>query len=428
MGNLIEDLKKKKETIWINPDREAVPVHCEINGKKFVHVRAAQARLMRFMPYFEKVFPETEKRKGIIESELIPIDSMREYLGLESSISKGKLLLKDDAHLPISGSVKARGGIYEVIKFAETLAMKHQMIMPTDDYSVFASESFRKLFSEYTIQVGSTGNLGLSIGIMSAKLGFRTKVHMSVDAKQWKKDMLRANGVEVMEYDSDYSYAVSMGRKLSAGDPNSYFIDDENSEDLFMGYAAAALRLKVQLSKKGIFVDKEHPLFVYIPCGVGGAPGGITFGLKEVFGDSVHCFFVEPVNAPCFILGMATGEYNNICIQDIGLDGRTVADGLAVGRASGFSSSMMVPLLSGCMTVTDDELMKYKDEIKISENIYLEASACAGFHGVKMLLGRSEAKQYLTENALSEYLTNAAHVVWATGGGLEERNISLKTM
>lgn len=404
---LITNMQNKEEIMWFNPNKinamdalESVSVSAEM-------VQDASDRLDRFASYLCVAFPETAKSKGIIESPLVKIPTMKTKLKdfFQTELT-GTLLLKCDNALPISGSIKARGGIYEVLKIAEQLAIREGLLKETNDYAILSTDKFKQFFSDYSIAVGSTGNLGLSIGIISAKLGFQVTVHMSSDAKQWKKEMLRAKGAKVIEYDFDYSIAVTEGRKQAEKDVSCFFIDDENSVDLFVGYAVAASRLKIQLEQMQLKVDSEHPLYVYLPCGVGGGPGGVAFGLKLLFGDHVHCFFAEPTSSPCMLLGLMTGLHENISVTDIGLDNKTDADGLAVGRPSGFVGKTLEQLISGSFTINDHTLYKLLALLADTENILLEPSALAGMTGPIHLTKQSKSLQ------------NATHIVWATGGGM----------
>ena len=424
---LLKKIAAQEEVFWLNENLEDSKTALSKINLSMSDIEDAEKRLARFAPFIKKCFPETEANNGLIESPLTEIPNMKKQLEKEYHVSiAGKLLVKQDSHLAISGSIKARGGIYEVLKHAEDLAIEHGKISITDDYSKFASDEMKAFFHQFKIQVGSTGNLGMSIGIMSAALGFHVIVHMSADAKQWKKDLLRQRGAVVVEYADDYSKAVEVGRKESDADPSSYFVDDENSVTLFLGYAVAAKRLKAQFEQKGITIDQQHPLFVYIPCGVGGAPGAVTFGLKQIFGDNVHVFFVETTPAPCMLLGMASGMQNKVCVQDFGLSGQTHADGLAVGRPSGFVGGVMTNILSGEMTLEDRRIYDFMRDIVNTENIFLEPSACASFMGVVDLFQCEEAKQYIQKHNIP--MEHSVHIAWATGGSLVPEEIRKEYM
>lgn len=423
---LLKDLSGMKECFWKNPRKQAFEEADEQTELTMEDILDAKERLERFAPYIEAAFPETEEAHGIIESPIREIAKMKKVLdeGIkECGCIEGRLLLKCDSHLPISGSIKARGGIYEVLKFAEDVAIRSGMLKRTDNYAVLMEDRFRELFSGYSVAVGSTGNLGLSIGIMSAKFGFKVTVHMSADARQWKKDMLRSKGVNVIEYDDDYSLAVAEGRKQAESDPQCHFVDDENSRTLFLGYTVAALRLKKQLDDMGIFPDEKHPLFVYLPCGVGGGPGGVAFGLKQVYKDAVHCFFAEPTHAPCMLLGLMTGYHDKVCVQDFGIDNRTAADGLAVGRASHFVGRTIEPFLSGSYTITDEHMYELLTTMADTEDIWLEPSALAGVAGPCWLCGTESGQAYIRENQLEDVMKDAVHIAWATGGSMVPKDV-----
>lgn len=415
----IDKLKARTPFIWINDKLahtgDVLPARRPSRGD----LQDAAARLSRFAPLIARLFPETDKDGGIIESDLIHVPKLKDELSRRFCVDiRGDLWLKADHALPVAGSVKARGGVYEVLAFAERLAVKEGLFRTAEPYLKLASPEIRKLFSRHTIAVGSTGNLGLSIGIMGVALGFSVTVHMSRDAKEWKKLLLREKGVTVVEHKSDYSAAVSAGRRAAGDDPLTYFVDDENSVDLFLGYSVAALRLSDQLRARGISIGPGRPLLVYLPCGVGGAPGGITFGLKHVFGDDVHCFFAEPVESPSFMLGMLTGFSRPASVYELGLSNTTQADGLAVPTASLLAGAAVGDLVSGCLTVTDEDLLRFVYALFTAENIAVEPSAAAGFAGPILLFSDARASAYLRDHGIADHPDRAVHLLWTTGGRL----------
>ena len=100
------------------------------------------------------------------------------------------------------------------------------------------------------------------------------------------------------------------------------------------------------------------------------------------------------------LLGLATGKHEKISVQDIGLTGVTHADGLAVGRPSGFVGGVINELISGIFTVEDYRLYDLMRQLTDTEGIFIEPSACAALHALDVLP------------------KNGTHILWATGGSL----------
>lgn len=151
---LLTPLINKQETLWINPYLKPAQEALSSLSLHTKDIKDAKERLSRFSSFLQIAFPELKASKGIIESPLQEITHMKDYLNQQMNNKlQGTLLMKCDHDLPISGSIKARGGIYEVLKFAESLAIKEGLLTEEDSYALLAEERCKKLFSSYSIAV-----------------------------------------------------------------------------------------------------------------------------------------------------------------------------------------------------------------------------------------------------------------------------------
>jgi len=415
---LVSALRRARPLFWKNPGRRPVAACGEALAAHAPGVKAARERFARFAPLLAELFPELAPFGGRITSRLLPIPGMagvwRDPEG-NAAFAPERVFLKGDHDLPVAGSVKARGGVHAVLSVAEGLALAHGLVSsPHDDYRRLAGPKARAVFAGHRLSVGSTGNLGLSIGVMGRALGLGVDVHMSREAREWKKKRLRDAGARVVEHASDYSAACAVARAEAQGRGDLHFIDDENSLDLFYGYAVAAGELAEQLAAAGLPPSPERPVSLFLPCGVGGAPGGVALGARLVFGDAAMIFFVEPVQAPCVLYGLASGRHEAAGVAELGLTLATEADGLAVGRPSRFVGRLMEPLVDGCLTVDDAGLLRHLAALYGAHGLEVEPSAAAGLAGMEVVCADAAGWRFLCGRGAA----SGALVAWATGGRL----------
>jgi D-serine dehydratase len=137
---LLAELIRLEPTTWFNPALAPTAQALGDVPLNVADVDDAASRLERFAAFIQSAFPETQASDGIIESPLLPLAQLQAALCAEQQLPmQGRLWLKADNLLPISGSIKARGGIYEVLKHAEDLALAGGLLQPATSACRLAS-------------------------------------------------------------------------------------------------------------------------------------------------------------------------------------------------------------------------------------------------------------------------------------------------
>lgn len=426
--SVLRGLQRSNTVCIVNPNHSNDLRDIERQSITRADIQEARELLDRAKPLFKKLWPDDKTLndwEGLIESPLTPAQALRKEMG-----GTGTWLLKRDDALPVAGSIKGRGAFFAVLEHAEKLAIDKGLITKGENLSSLCSAEARAIFSEYKVAVGSTGNLGMGIALLAAALGFDAKVYLSEEAADWKKKRLIDNDCTIFEHDGNFKEALQKGRDDCAAankakPASAYFVDDEDSKALSVGPTVAGLRMKEQLEQQGIKIDANHPLFVYIPTGVGGGPSGVLRGLVDAFQDEglhqhIHGILVQPKQCASVLARMSIPEkYNNqpVDVYHLGLNNKSPrGDGMAVPQASELAFENLQVNAAGAMTVSDEDMLKNTARLHKTEGITIETTAAASINGPKWCASAA-GREYIKKNRMEEAMPNAVHVMWFTGGG-----------
>ena len=78
--SVLEQVKQAEEVVWINPEKTSFEDSMQGCGLGQKDIDEAEQRLLRFAPLIQKYFPETQELNGLIESPLVEIPSMKQFL------------------------------------------------------------------------------------------------------------------------------------------------------------------------------------------------------------------------------------------------------------------------------------------------------------------------------------------------------------
>ena len=233
-------------------------------------------------------------------------------------LADGKVLIKPEC-LQVTGSFKIRGAYNHLSQLTDKQASNG-------------------------VVAWSSGNHAQGVAAAGAMLGIQTTIVMPEDAPRAKLENTRRLGGEVVTYDR-YTGDREIIAKQIAAERDAELVPSYDHEHIIAGQGTVGLEMAADAIEMGLPLDQ-----VLIPCGGGGLSSGSALALKSRFPD-VAVYAVEPVDFDDTARSFAANE--RVRIDD---SARSICDALQTPMPGELTFEINKRLLSGVLTVSDDEV------------------------------------------------------------------------
>ncbi len=287
--------------------------------------------------------------------------------------------------------------------------LKINKIFYKDESKRFHLKSFKALGGAYAVEkvtngnkdiiisTATAGNHGRSVAWGSQKLGLECKIFISEYVSEFRAEVMRSFGAEVIRvkgnYDNSLKECINQSKKN-----NWQIVQDVAWEDYKLVPRLTMAGYSVMMKEISDQINNEQISHIILQAGVGGMAAAMVAGVAKYLDKIPKIIIVEPDSAACVLESIKTGN-----IEKISINKESLMGGMSCDEVSLLPWEILKNSVNYCVTVSDNYI---SETVKSLANCEFSDEKIVGGEcstpGIVSLVGMSNNSQIREKIDLNE--------------------------
>ena len=246
---------------------------------------------------------------------------------LSEKLKLNKIFYKDESKRFNLKSFKALGGAYAV-------------------------EKITKGNKDIIISTATAGNHGRSVAWGSKKLGLKCKIFISEFVSEFRAEVMRSFGADVIRVKGNYDNSLKECVKQSKQN-NWQIVQDVAWKDYLLVPKLTMAGYSVMMKEISDQINNQKISHIILQAGVGGMAAAMIAGISRYLDHVPQIIVVEPESAACVLASIKTGKIEKILIEK-----ESIMGGMSCGEVSLVPWKILKNSVNYCVTISDDYVSK----------------------------------------------------------------------
>ena len=248
---------------------------------------------------------------------------LRSLNKLSTKLNLNKIFYKDESKRFNLKSFKALGGAYAV-------------------------EKVSKGNKEIVISTATAGNHGRSVAWGAKKLGLKCKIFISEFVSEFRAEVMRSFGAEVIRVKGNYDNSLKECIKKSEQN-NWQIVQDVAWQDYKLVPKLTMAGYSVMMKEIADQLNNQNISHVILQVGVGGMAAAMVAGIARYLNYVPVIILVEPESAACALESIKAEKLKKISIEK-----ESIMGGMSCDEVSLVPWEILKNSVNHCVTVSDD--------------------------------------------------------------------------